>query len=185
VGIHVLPFAAPFNAVSARPETRFDFVYVADGEAHKNHRTLVEAWVRLKLRGVAPSLALTLSQRDTTLREWVASEVRIHGLNIEDLGVVPYAEVSKLYSRSRALIFPSLSESFGLPLIEAGALGLPILAGEVDFVRDVCQPAETFDPTSAVSIERAVLRFLDQSEVPEKTVSAAVFLNKVMETAGP
>ena len=62
------------------------------------------------------------------------------------------------------MIFPSTSESFGLPLIEATHAGLPILASELDYVRDVCSPVQTFDPTSPVSIARAVKRFLAAPE---------------------
>ncbi|MGH8848481.1 MAG: glycosyltransferase, partial [Polaromonas sp.] len=40
----------------------------------------------------------------------------------------------------------------------------PILASELDYVRDVCSPVQTFDPASPVSIARAVKRFL---AVPE------------------
>lgn len=180
VDIEVLPFATPFESGFAGETKDYDFVYVADGEAHKNHRTLVEAWIRLKRKGHAPSLAFTLSQRDLVLKHWIEEQVRVHGLRIDDLGVMPHAEVAKLYGRSRALVFPSLSESFGLPLIEASAMGLPILAGELDFVRDVCTPAVTFDPTSAVSIERAVLRHIGQPEMPATTASAADFLHTIM-----
>ena len=66
------------------------------------------------------------------------------------------------------MIFPSTSESFGLPLVEAAHLGLPILAPELDYVRDVCSPVQTFDPTSPLSIARAVKRFL---KVPEPELS--------------
>lgn len=180
VDIEVLPFATPFKAFPAGDAKEYDYVYVADGEAHKNHRTLVEAWIRLKEKGHTPSLALTLSQRDLVLKSWIAEQVRAHGLRIDDLGVMPHAEVAKLYGRSLALVFPSLSESFGLPLIEASAMGLPIIAGELDFVRDVCSPAETFDPASAVSIERAILRHIGQAELLPTTASAADFLSRVM-----
>ena len=69
-----------------------------------------------------------------------------------------------LYANSRALIFPSKSESFGLPLVEAANMGLPIIAAELDYVRDVCIPVQTFDPDSPVSIARAVRRFLSAPE---------------------
>ena len=39
-------------------------------------------------------------------------------------------------------------ESFGLPLLEASSIDLPIIASESDYVRDVCEPAQTFDPNS-------------------------------------
>ena len=77
---------------------------------------------------------------------------------------MPHADVLVLYATAKAMIFPSTSESFGLPLVEATQLGLPILAPELDYVRDVCSPAHTFDPASPVSIARAVKRFL---AVPE------------------
>jgi glycosyltransferase involved in cell wall biosynthesis len=180
VHVHIFPFAEPIGEVSAVETKDLDFVYVADGEAHKNHRVLVETWIRLKRRGLTPGLTLTLSERDSCLKDWVTEQARTHGLRIEDRGMMSHAEVVKLYARSSALIFPSLSESFGLPLIEASSLGLPILAGEVDFVRDVCKPAHTFDPTSPVSIERAVLRFIGQEELPQQTASAADFLRHVI-----
>jgi glycosyltransferase involved in cell wall biosynthesis len=78
-------------------------------------------------------------------------------------------------------LFPSLGESFGLPLIEAQAMGLPILAAELDFVRDVCAPVETFDAQSAVSIARAVRRFLQQAESPRAPATAQEFLARLMQ----
>ena len=45
-------------------------------------------------------------------------------------------------------------------LLEARALGVPVLAPERDYVRDVCEPRQTFDPASPRSIADAVRRFL-------------------------
>lgn len=142
----------------------WDFVYVADGEAHKNHRVLAQAWQLLAQDGLHPSLALTLSHRDAVLKRELEALAAEDGLRIKDLGQMTHENVFSLYATAKAMIFPSTSESFGLPLIEARNLGLPILASELDYVRDVCSPVHTFDPTSAVSIARAVKRFL---EVPE------------------
>jgi glycosyltransferase involved in cell wall biosynthesis len=77
-------------------------------------------------------------------------------------------------------VFPSVSESFGLPLIEARQVGLPIVASELDFVRDVCEPEHSFDPYSSVSIARAIRRFLGQNETPVEPVGAEAFLSAVM-----
>jgi len=181
--IRVLPFAppAPPPAVPAVP--RWDFVYVADGEAHKNHRLLVEAWRLLAEQGLRPSLALTLSTRDTALADWVQAQAQAHGLAIINLGPLPHAEVLALYAQARALVFPSRGESFGLPLIEARQAGLPILAGEMDFVRDVCTPVQAFDVRSAVSIARAVRRFLDTPEPPLQPALASDFLQALFDPA--
>ena len=47
------------------------------------------------------------------------------------------------------------------PLIEAKYLNLPVLAGELDYIRDLIDPIQTFDPNSSISIYRAVKRFLN------------------------
>jgi glycosyltransferase involved in cell wall biosynthesis len=147
------------NALGGCRFTRPDFVYVSDGQPHKNHRRLFAAWKLLARSGEYPSLVLTLNtERDSALRAEV-HELAEEGLAIEDVGTIPRGAVRQLFRRSGALIFPSTGESFGNPLFEASYLGLPILAPELDYVRDVCEPAQTFDPFSPRSIARAVQRF--------------------------
>lgn len=174
--VEVLPFAPPSLPAQRPASPSWDFVYVADGQAHKNHRKLVEAWELLAAEGLKPSLALTLSPRDQALADWVSARASAQGLQITNLGMLSHAQVLALYASARALVFPSTGESFGLPLIEARQAGLPILAGELDFVRDVCEPVESFDPASAVSIARAVRRFLQQPQAPLRPAGAADFL---------
>lgn len=160
--IRILPFintSCPLFGVG-NTVARWDFVYVADGEVHKNHRMLFAAWQLLADDGLRPSLALTLGPQDEVLKAELAAWKKKVGLQITDLGRLPHESVLSLYATAAAMIFPSTSESFGLPLLEATKAGLPILASELDYVRDVCRPVETFDPTSAVSIARAVKRFL-------------------------
>ena len=77
------------------------------------------------------------------------------------------------------MIFPSLLESFGLPLIEAEYFSTPILAPELDYVRDVVKPHQTFDAQSPVSICSAVLRFLNKEE-NYSILQPEQFINKVM-----
>lgn len=181
--IELMPFADP--AALAAPETseaiEFDFIYVSDGQAHKNHRRLFEAWERLSRDGLRPSLAVTLHpERDRELATLLSSVTERHGLNITDLGQVPRDRVLRQYRRARALLFASFAESYGIPFLEARAVGLPILAAELDFVRDMCEPAETFDPFSAISIARAVKRFLGKGEEPLDPLAPAAFIEGLL-----
>lgn len=183
--VRVLPFVealhtSPDHNVSAAD---WDFIYVADGEAHKNHRTLLAAWQLLAQDGFHPSLALTLSPRDRVLKQEVTALTDKARLRIKDLGQMPHERVLSLYATARAMIFPSTSESFGLPLIEATHAGLPILASEMDYVRDVCSPVQTFDPTSPVSIARAVKRFLAVPEPGLQLRSPRNFLHELLGAA--
>lgn len=179
VNVQVMPFS-PTNTTSLRGEiAKWDLIYVADGEAHKNHRRLVEAMVILAREGLRPSLLLTLPDSNAKLLTWIKQEVAEHGLQILNIGQLPHDDLLTIYGQCRALVFPSLSESLGLPLIEAREIGLPIVAGESDFVRDVCEPVQSFDPNSSVSIARAIRRFLGNAESPVTPVSAAEFLKAV------
>lgn len=160
----------------------FDFFYVASGESHKNHRRLIEAWCLLADEGFNPSLKLTLDRgKFPELCDWIERLAGQYRLNLENLENLPHKEIIELYARARALIYPSTFESFGLPLIEARQARLPILASEMDFVRDVVDPEETFDPNSAVSIARAVKRFMGWVEPPLPMQDAKGFLNHILE----
>ncbi len=168
-----------FDGVAERIR-RFDFLYVASGEPHKNHRCLIEAWQLLARDGIFPSLCLTLDRvRDSRLLEWVESQSQEHCLRIQNVGQINRAELAQCYRTSAALIYPSTLESLGLPLLEAARVGLPILAPELDYVRDVAVPVQTFDPNSAVSIARAVRRYLDVAEPVVRPSSPAAFLDAV------
>lgn len=173
-----LPVAAPCD--SRRNLKRFDFIYVATGEPHKNHRNLVEAWKLLAKGDLHPSLCLTLDQKnDHHLLSWVEGQVRAESLRIENVGLKSREDINRHYLESGALIYPSTMESFGLPLHEGVAAGLPILASELDYVRDVCSPVQTFDPESPVSIARAVKRHLGITEPPSQPLAPTAFLQAI------
>lgn len=179
--IDIWPFVAlehlkPAAQSSARGDPRWDFIYVSDGSFHKNHRRLFAAWQILAAENIFPTLAITLHpQRDAALHAELNQLVDRFGLRIENLGQIPHAEVLKNYRCSGALIFPSYAESFGIPLVEAMAAGLPIVAPETDYVRDLCNPATTFDAFSPRSIARAVRRFLGFPSDHVTLISADAF----------
>ena len=163
----VFPFddPAPLKDAAHPAVPTYDFLYPANGDAHKNHQRLLEAWRLLASAGLKPSLALTINATAyPALHAQIVHEIEEHGVRIANLGYLTQLEMHELYTASGALLFPSLVESFGLPLIEARDRGLPIVAPELDYVRDVVAPAETFDPLSAVSMARAVRRLMGQPE---------------------
>jgi glycosyltransferase involved in cell wall biosynthesis len=153
-----------------------DFIYVATSEPHKNHINLIEAWSILARQNLFPSLYLTIDRNSSDkLLALLEKKIKAFNLKIFNLGLVPNTHLQGLYSRVRALIYPSTLESFGIPLIEARNIGLPIIASELDYVRDLVDPDETFDPHSALSIARAVKRFIGRSEIRKDILSAKQF----------
>jgi glycosyltransferase involved in cell wall biosynthesis len=77
-------------------------------------------------------------------------------------GPVDDATLKTLYLHARALIFPSLYEGFGLPPLEAMALGCPVVAACAASLPEVCGDAALYvDPTSVESIADGMRRVLD------------------------
>ena len=168
VPIDVFPYAELNKSNIETSMKKNDFIYISHGSKHKNHSNLILAWVLLAKRGIYPRLTLTINETETNIMDLLYSSVAEFDVKIETIGFLNHSEIYKECSMSCALIFPSFTESFGLPLIEADSLGLPIIAPELDYVRDVCRPVETFDPHSPISIMRAVLRFMDiKEELPK------------------
>jgi glycosyltransferase involved in cell wall biosynthesis len=178
----VLPFVDALDVCDkVSCQKKYDFIYVASGEPHKNHRRLIGAFVLLAKAGLYPSLCLTLdTYADAPLIIWIDSQVNQYGLKVANLGLVSHDRLASLYRESRALVYPSILESFGLPLIEAQRYGLDIVAAELDYVRDVAVPSQTFDPNSSVSISRAIRRQLDLDSPVCHPLTAEKFLAEIL-----
>jgi glycosyltransferase involved in cell wall biosynthesis len=58
---------------------------------------------------------------------------------IQCVGVKPYSELFSYYKSATALLFPSVIESFGMPLVEAASFGLPIIAADLAYAHEVLE----------------------------------------------
>ena len=81
-------------------------------------------------------------------------------IQVVNFELITREKVLSILKSSRALIFPSLQETFGLPLIEAAQLDKPIIASDREYVCQVVKPSLTFDPLSAESIADTIETFL-------------------------
>lgn len=140
-----LPQAAPPASHSTDSLKLF---YPAARMSHKNyqlftgmHTTATEA---------APQLQVTLTVPDLT-----EAETQIPWLR--NAGPLDRNAIAQEYAAAHALIFPSFTESFGLPLVEAMSIGLPILAADRPYARWLCEDqAIYFDPLSPQSAWQAI-----------------------------
>jgi hypothetical protein len=120
--------------------------YPAAGYPHKNH-ALIRRYANLPGRTDAiESITVTVEQP--------AGEA---ATALRYLGQIEPAEVMRQYAACDALLFPSLDESYGLPLVEAMHLGLPIVAADRPYAHVLCgEGAIYFDPTSDASLAAAI-----------------------------
>lgn len=183
--IRVFPFRSETHhqIIENQPQDKTaDFVYLAAGTHHKNHQNLIKAWISLSKEQILPNLHLTIDERYEEILQLIKTAKENFGAQIVNHGTITHQEAMQLYAQSKAVIFPSLCESFGLPLLEAKKMNLPILASELDYVRDLVDPNESFDPSSERSIARAVKRFLKIDNEKNKIYSAAELVSYLERT---
>ncbi|BCS51979.1 glycosyltransferase family 1 protein [Geobacter sp. SVR] len=128
--------------------------YPAATWPHKNHALLLDA-LRLLIDRWGFDGILVLSgismQQDSAILE------RIRTLALENyvkiLGYLPYSELPYFYNAARLMVFPSLFEGFGIPLVEAMACGCPVVAADCTSIPEVVGSAgRLFDPGSAEAL---------------------------------
>ena len=86
-----------------------------------------------------------------------------------------------LYNFCEFAIYPSLLESFGLPLIEAANRECKIIACDLPYVHEIIEPSLTFDPYSIESISNAILKAIDTDDLPKTKVLIENKLDNFME----
>ena len=129
-----------------RPRKSF-FFYPANFWIHKNHEVLLMAYqIYLANMGnrEAWDLILTgyLDERARFLQR-LADDLEISS-RVKFLGHVPETELGQLYSNASCLVFPSLHEGFGIPIIEAMSFGMPIVCGREASIPEVAGEAALY-----------------------------------------
>jgi glycosyltransferase involved in cell wall biosynthesis len=180
--IRVIPYKNVDMVKFSGVRIKESFIYVASGDAHKNHLNLISAWIILSKENIYPTLFLTIDNH-TSLHLKISNLIQEHNLKVFIKSQLPRDELLSYYGRVSALIYPSFFECFGIPLLEASNYNLPIIASELDYVRDLIDPVETFDPHSPRSIARAVKRFICYEETRNNILSAEAFNNELISYA--
>lgn len=121
--------------------------YPAAGYPHKNHGLLEE-----------------LARNPQAVRSGIRISLTVNppaadggGALLEYLGSLEPSEMVEQYADCDAILFPSFDESYGLPLIEAMMLGLPVLVSDRRYAHALCgDEAIYFDPCSTKSLALAI-----------------------------
>ena len=150
---------------------------VSNRKPHKNEFRIVEAFARADLDS---RIRLVFTGQPTVeLGHWI--DVQHVGPRVEFVGAVPEERLPSLYRGAVAVIFPSLYEGFGLPIVEAMACGTPVLTSNITAMPETAGDAALLvDPRSveqiAAGIEQIVKdNFLRQRMRERGLVRAARF----------
>jgi glycosyltransferase involved in cell wall biosynthesis len=140
------------------------FIYVASGENHKNHQRLITA-MHIACNRLDKSLHLYLTLTDNKFDSLVKGNHRNSSkLMIKNLGVLQQDILFEKYSELGYLIYPSLYESFGLPLIEAAQLDLVIIASDLPYVNEIISNYYSFNPLDINDISLIIEKVINLSK---------------------
>jgi alpha-1,3-rhamnosyl/mannosyltransferase len=165
------PGPQPPDAVTAAVLAGYGLVdrrfvlYPAITYPHKNHETLVRAFARLA--DDRPDLQLVLTGGVGPAEGLVSAAVEAYGLadRVRRLGRVPAADLDVLYRHASVLAFPSTYEGFGLPVLEAMAHGLAVVASAAGGLPDVTGDAAVLvAPLDAAAWAAALASVLDDPD---------------------
>jgi glycosyltransferase involved in cell wall biosynthesis len=127
------------------------FLYVSSGEEHKNHKNLFLAFQEFNKEIPTAELIVTISNNYKDLITLI-NNYKKSDININNINNISHQDLLKKYNEIDFVIYPSLKESFGLGLIEAAQFNLPIIASDLEYVYDVIDPVEVFNPHDIQSI---------------------------------
>jgi glycosyltransferase involved in cell wall biosynthesis len=149
--------AAPKNIQDHDLQKSKYVMYVGRPQPHKNLWRLVEA--HALLRRTYPGLLLVLVGKKDTMYRLIEERARREGLldGIVFTGFASEGELKWLYQHAQAYVFPSLSEGFGLPPLEAMHAGAPVVASNATCIPEVLgDAAQYFDPLNPADIAAKV-----------------------------
>jgi glycosyltransferase involved in cell wall biosynthesis len=140
---------------------------VAASYPHKNLRRLVQTLPLADSDGRSIQLVITgLAGADHSAVKALATRP---GANCKMLGWIDDTLLASLYRRASALAFPSLYEGFGLPILEAMALGTPVLTSNLGAMAEVADDAaELVDPYDVAAIRTGLRRILEDESRREE-----------------
>ncbi|NBN63983.1 glycosyltransferase [Microvirga tunisiensis] len=140
------------------------FLFFGAIEPKKNVRRLIEAYLSSRVRRPLVIVSSGGWLNKVELQLIADNPRRPDGSGIAQVGYLPYEFLVSLIKGARAVTFPSVYEGFGLPVLEAMALGTPVLTSNTSSLLEVAgDAAVTVDPISVESI-RDGLRRLDADD---------------------
>ena len=150
--ITTIPEASRWAAIDRPEEKRPFFLSLGTSEPRKNHRRVVDAFIEFKTNHPSDEHRLVIAGASG----WGTSADTTHA-HIEQRGYVTDQQLRDLLAHATALVYPSLYEGFGLPVLEAMALGCPVITSRRGAIPEVAGDAARYaDPESVTSIAGAI-----------------------------
>ncbi len=160
------PGAPDWEPRGAEPASGY-VLFLGTLEPRKNLGVLLDAYTALVLRNASMPKLVIAGKPARGSEDWVtrasAAALRDH---VELRGYVAPGDRRALMAGAVALVMPSLMEGFGIPVVEAMALGVPVIASNRGSLPEVLGGAgEIFEATDAAALAATLTRVLASQEM--------------------
>ena len=149
----------PHLPVPMQRVDRNDFIILGTIEGRKNHALLLDLWAHLLAQYGEDAPRLLIIGR----RGWACEDVLARldaggfGSRVCETGALDDAGIADRLAGARALLFPSWAEGYGLPLAEALAANVPVIASDLPVFREIGQGVPILLPPDDVAAWRAAI----------------------------
>jgi len=167
---HTLPhgtdlsrFTAVQSTAPVDPSGRFVFLYPTKPEIYKGFEILLEATEYLAAERDDFEVRVTTDDRGWPgeIQDRIDSaREQAWFSRLSFIGPQPADRMPEVYRETDAIVYPSLCESFGFPLLESMACGLPIIAGDLAVNRELCREAAEYYPARSSEVCAAAMQKL-------------------------
>ena len=161
-------------------------IYPANFWLHKNHEVLLTAFGMYCAGDPQSNLKLALTGAPSPRMEYLRQATERMGLEqrVVFAGFVSDADLASLLYSARALIFPSLYEGFGMPVLEAMAAGKPVLCSKITSLPEIAGGAAIlFDPRKPAEIADAIARLVSNPDYASELIARG--RQRVEQFGGP
>lgn len=148
-------------------------IYPANFWKHKNHEMLLTAFGMACHGSLPADIKLICTGAPGARQEWLMSAARTMNLGDRVLfpGYLPNAELAALMADCAGVVYPSLYEGFGLPVIEAMAAGVPVACSNTTSLPEVAADAAIlFDPRVPTRIVQAMVSLVENEALRARLI---------------
>jgi glycosyltransferase involved in cell wall biosynthesis len=147
------------------------FFFLGSTDPRKNCLNVLKAFIHFGATNPAIQLVVSGKQPHFLKQLLSPDDYAFVGQRCRFIGYIPDGDLPALYTLAELFLFPSLSEGFGLPILEAMACGTPVITGTLTSMPEVAGNAAVLvDATQPNRIANAMQRITDDPVLRERLV---------------
>jgi glycosyltransferase involved in cell wall biosynthesis len=128
---------------SIKANQQITIIYASRFYPHKNHDFIIQLAKRIKEKALNIRFIITVNDKAQETSD-LLNVIKQGNLAVDNVGEISQEKLQELYLSCHLAIFPSKTETFGNPLVEALYFGLPVIAPSRDYAVDILAEAGIF-----------------------------------------